>query len=145
MEDDVVHLQDVFLKFSRKLTSEWSKYVEGRISGSQALILEKLACSGPAKSSDLAEELGITMAGVTSLSDKLVLSGYAKRTRTDEDRRVVYLEITASGLEMLQVVRKQRLEIFNKLFKGLSPDDLNHLIRIYEQVLQNIDRSAESR
>lgn len=132
-------LQIAFQSVYRRMAREWGKYVEEGISTSQAIILENLSKRGRLRASDLAEVLNITSGAVTGLCDKLIACGYAKRSRTEEDRRVVYLEITHKGLSMLESVRQRRKEIIKMFFGPLSDEDIRHLIRIYNQVLQNIE------
>jgi DNA-binding MarR family transcriptional regulator len=45
----------------------------------------------------LAEHLGLTTGAVTSLVDRLVTAGFAKRIPNPEDRRSVVLELTSAG------------------------------------------------
>lgn len=132
-------LQTVFQSVYRRMVREWGKYVEEGISTSQAIILENLSKRGRLRASDLAEVLNVTSGAVTGLCDKLISCGYAQRSRTEEDRRVVYLEITDKGAAMLASVRQRRKEITEMFYGTLSDEDIRHLIRIYNQVLQNID------
>lgn len=137
---DVLELDEVFRQVKRKITAEWNKHFQHGISGSQAIILEKLAAEGPQKATDLADALYITSGAVTGLSDKLIMGGYANRNRAEDDRRVVYLEITEKGNDILETVRKQRKELIDTLFNGLPEADLHHLIRIYREILSNIEK-----
>jgi DNA-binding MarR family transcriptional regulator len=141
--DDLQELEEVFRQVFRKKTQEWGKYVEKGISGSQAMILEKLEAGGPQKVADLAELLHITPGAVTGLCDKLVSGGYAKRRRAEDDRRVVYVEISRKGLETLTEVRQLRREIVDKFYGGLSKEDVRHLIRIYKNVLYHLKKEEE--
>lgn len=43
----------------------------------------------------------------TRLTDKLLTKGLVERERCENDRRVVYIRITAKGMDMLQVLDKQ--------------------------------------
>lgn len=135
--------ENLYIEIQRKVSAEWHKRLDPLISASQALILRKLDKSGPQKITTLAEGLCITPGAVTSLSDKLISSGYANRRRDTKDRRVVYLEITDQGRELLNQYRAEVKSTVKDLFVGLPDEDLNHLIRIYQQVLRNIDKPQE--
>jgi len=136
-------LQSVNLNMYRRLSQEWAKHIEKGISSPQVIILDLLNAKGKLKASDLAEALNITSGAVTGLCDKLIQYGYAKRSRTEEDRRVVYLEITDDGRDMLKNVAEKRKRITEKFYGRLPEDDLRHLIRIHRQVLQNIELEKE--
>lgn len=135
--------EELYLDFQRKVSAEWHKRMDRLVSGSQATILWKLEYGGPQKASTLAARMDITPGAITSLSDKLISSGYAVRTRDADDRRVVYLEITDQGRELLRQFRVETKSIMEHFFKGISEEDIHHLIRIYEQVLRNIDKEKE--
>lgn len=142
-EKNLKELEKIFRQVFRRKVQEWNKIVEKGISGSQAIILEKLETSGPQKVTDLAEVLCITSGAVTGLCDKLIAGGYATRRRSEKDRRIVLMEITLKGSEILVEVRELRAEITQKFFGGLSEEDINHLIRIYSQILNNINYQGE--
>lgn len=126
----------VFRRFYRQIVSDWSKSVEGELSGSQAMILERLINEGPQKPTELAALLDITVSAVTSLSDKLVRAGLVERRRSDEDRRVVLLLATPAADQVLERVRAQRRALFQKYFQGLSEQDLQRLVRIFHTILE---------
>lgn len=136
----LTEFEELYLNFQRKIGSAWHKKMEQQVSGSQCAILFQLIAKGPQKFSVLAENLSITPGAVTSLSDKLILAGYAKRNRAEEDRRVIYLEITDAGREMVANLKKDIKEIISSFFEGVSDEDLTHLTRIYKQILKNIEK-----
>ncbi|UFJ39760.1 MarR family transcriptional regulator [Brevibacillus humidisoli] len=136
--DYLDQLDEVFRQVFQRMTVERNKMHTREFSASQAYILEWLECRGPQKVSDLAEALGTTLSAVTALVDKLLVCGYAVRKRSDEDRRVVYVNITDKGSELLKVLREQRRIVLERFYRGLSDEDLQHLIRIYRQVLKNM-------
>jgi DNA-binding MarR family transcriptional regulator len=130
---------DLFRQVLRRTRVEWARHVEKEISTSQAIILEKLEREGPQKITELAVHLNITMGAVTGLCDKLIAAEFATRDRDEKDRRVVYLEITPQGLQAIERVRTYRTEAVTKLFKGVSEEELKLLIRIFQQVMDNLD------
>lgn len=137
----LVELENVFRQLARRVSHHWGKHLEDGMSHSQASILEKLKDHGPQKVSDLAEQLSMTSGAITGIADKLISSGYAVRKRSETDRRVVYIEISPQGIEILLKLRKQMGEIFSHLFSGVSEEDIVHLIRIYNQVLNNMEQA----
>ena len=135
----LTEFEELYLDFQRKMGAAWHKKMEQSISGSQVTILFHLNAAGPQKFSALAERLCITPGAVTSLSDKLMSAGYAERKRDEEDRRVVYLEITEEGRELVKKLKKDIKDVVKSFFEGVSDEDLEHLTRIYKQILKNIN------
>ncbi|KOS71693.1 transcriptional regulator [Lysinibacillus contaminans] len=138
-----IEFEELYMEFQRNVSVEWQKRLDRLVSGSQATILRSLAVNGPQNASTLAERLRITPGAVTSLSDKLISSGYAHRSRDVNDRRVVLLEITDQGREILQQFIIENKNVVKQLFSSLPEEDINHLIRIYQHVLANIATGKE--
>lgn len=140
---DFIRFEELNWLLSRNISMIWKKNVEQRLPGTQSYILIRLKREGPLKVSSLAEALGITPGAVTMLSDKLLAGGYISRTRDEEDRRVVYLKITEKGIQTLLELKEENKKIVQLIFNGLAAEDVHHLIRIYEQVLGNIEKYAK--
>lgn len=135
---NLTEFEELYVEFQRNVSVEWQKRLDQLVSSSQATILKSLEVNGPQNATSLAERLRITPGAVTSLSDKLISSGYAQRSKNANDRRVVLLEITDQGREILQQFKVENKNVVNQLFSGLPEEDINHLIRIFQHVLNNI-------
>ncbi len=89
--------------------------------------------------SDLKEKLFITGAGATGIADHLVKKGLAKRTRSKQDRRVVNIEITDKGKNIIERVFRQRRDYLASVLKKIEPDKKDLLIKgveIFASVLE---------
>lgn len=122
----------------RRIRQQWGKQVEREVTFPQKMILAELSDNGPAKASSLACLLAISNGGITSLCDKLAAAGYISRKRIEDDRRVVYLEITASGIEVLEAARVLERELVQQLFTGFSGKDMAQLQRMFRAMLDNL-------
>ncbi|MEC0244934.1 MarR family winged helix-turn-helix transcriptional regulator [Paenibacillus chitinolyticus] len=139
-EQGYLEMEQSFRQLLRKMSNEWTKYVDRSFSKSQFLILEKLVKEGPQKVSSLAEALFITAGAITGMSDKLIAGGYAERIRTEEDRRVVFLDVTDKGREMVKVMSEYRLGIIKRMMQGLTDDDMTNMSRIFAHMIDNLDK-----
>ncbi|MFB7817868.1 MarR family winged helix-turn-helix transcriptional regulator [Paenibacillus chitinolyticus] len=135
-----LEMEKSFRQLLRKLSNEWTKYVDRSFSKSQFLILETLVKEGPQKVSSLAEALFITAGAITGMSDKLIAGGYAERIRTEEDRRVVFLAVTEKGREMVKVMSEYRLGIIKRMMQGLTDEDMTNMSRIFAHMIDNLDK-----
>lgn len=72
----------------------------------------------------------------TRLMDKLIDKKLIHRTRCEEDRRVVFVEITQKGLDLLEVIDK---EFTGSIFmpKSLSDDEANLLSDLLDKLRQD--------
>lgn len=136
--DELIRL---FYFILRKLKKEWNKQLQG-INHSQYLILKHLSCHGPQKAAQLAELTQTTPGAITGATDKLVAEGYAQRKGDADDRRVVYLEITEKGKAFEALLSKEQNNVTMKFFEGLPEEDIQHLIRIYHQLIDNLEQEC---
>jgi len=81
-----------------------------------------------------------TPGAITSATDKLVAEGYAERKGDKEDRRVVYLEITEKGKKLVESLSQAQNNITIRFFQGLPDEDIQHLIRIYNKISDNLEQ-----
>lgn len=139
--EEMLELEEIFRQLSRKITSQF-KSDKDKLTGVQAIILEKLSADGPQKTTVMADMIGITPGAMTGFSDKLITWNYIRRYRDEDDRRVVFLDITEQGKEALQISREYRREMIQMLFNGLPEEDARQLIRIYKQILLNVENQA---
>ncbi|MDD4237863.1 MAG: MarR family transcriptional regulator [Desulfotomaculaceae bacterium] len=125
----------------KKMKKVWSKQFK-EVNPSQFHILKSLVDAGPQKATGLAVLLQMTPGAITGASDKLISKGYAERKGAAQDRRVVYLEITDKGKQFVESMMEKQISVTAKFFEGLSEEDVNHLIRIYRQISNNLDRQT---
>lgn len=139
---NLFELEEVARQLYRRMAAAWNKFDEKGMTAPQGYILEKLEQEGPLKVSQMAEALSYSAGAITTLSDKLIASGYVERNRDEADRRVVYLSITEEGRQVLGAIREQRKVNINTFFGALTDEDIHHLIRIYKDILAKTDKKV---
>ena len=115
-------------------TEHFGKY---GISSSQYNILRILRGSKgtPLSMHTVKERMIDRSPNATRLTDKLIEKGYVSRIRCEKDRRVVYISITPTGLELLERIDKsdQALEIANSM-KCLSDEEAEILSGLLDRI-----------
>jgi DNA-binding MarR family transcriptional regulator len=131
----------MFRSLLKSMSHEWNKNSakQYNLTFPQFQVLYALKLRGPQKVSELAEMLGLTSPAITSLTDKLLASGYVNRERAENDRRVVYTSITEKGMSTIGQIVEDQQEIITVFFEMLSEEDVQHLRRIFSLMLLNID------
>ncbi|WP_185897081.1 MarR family winged helix-turn-helix transcriptional regulator [Paenibacillus zeisoli] len=114
---------------------EWNKRNTNGLSRNHELILNLLNEEGPQNPSRLAASLKITTGGVTGLADTLVKAGLIHRTRGEEDRRSVQLEITEAGRTIVAEARQHGNTQFSSFFDMLSDEELQQLTSLYRKLV----------
>src|SRR5450631_171161 len=109
--DDIRRVFYVLAEQSRKADHETG------LTGSQLWVVKMLDGSSPLMVSDLARRMYLHPATMVGLIDRLEAKGLVQRTRSDKDRRVVHVIITAQGREL---VRNSPEVVQGLLVRGLE-------------------------
>lgn len=101
------------------MLTEQSRRVEHEtgLTGPQLWVVKLLQLNSPMKVSELARGMYLHPATMVGLLDRLEVKGLVRRTRSDKDRRVVYIDLTEQGLEL---VEKSPEVVQSLLVKGLE-------------------------
>jgi MarR family transcriptional regulator, organic hydroperoxide resistance regulator len=104
------------------------QYRNVNLTGPQGMLIGMLAHYGKMKISDLSEKLDLSNSTVSGILDRLEKTGMIERTRSEEDRRVVYVDVTP---EFKKVSEQQFKEIEQKFVEKVSranPEELDKIL-----------------
>lgn len=102
---------------------------------SQYNVLRILRGEGkPLPSLEIAQRTIQVVPAITGLIDRLEKQGLVKRQRSTEDRRVVYVEITAKAKQILKRIDRPLLELHERLLGHLSKKEIAEITRLMEKV-----------
>ncbi|WP_138752337.1 MarR family winged helix-turn-helix transcriptional regulator [Paenibacillus sinopodophylli] len=135
----MMKLDESFRQVRRQINTEWNTYNVHGLGMTHGRMLIILAQSGAQKASAMAEQLLITSGGVTGIADRLIELGYVKRERGEKDRRVVMLEITEEGLNIVNFIEMTRSKMMHKLFDGMSDADMEKGVQLFECMSRNME------
>ncbi len=77
---------------------------------------------------DVAGELGVTVGTLTTAINRLVKKEYVIRTRSEEDRRIVYVALSRTGKLAYRIHEKFHQDMVRTMTAKLSNDDNEVLI-----------------
>lgn len=109
----------------------------------QGMVLRLLSKEGPLKLTDLSSKMSLSNSTVSGIVDRLEKQGIVERTRSDQDRRVVYIAVSPEFKERhrsyhlefekkIEAVMNQNSgEDLEKIIIGLNT--LKKLLKEYEQ------------
>jgi len=137
-EDALRRLDEVMARLQRVMKVKALVRQFG-LTQSQVFIMRYLARCGQAKSSDVGRIVGLSPGAVTQVTDDLIRQGLVHRSRSEEDRRVVFVSLTTAGLEKVEEIRlagsKRLLAVLDKLPNAEAED----FIRILGKVIDVLD------
>lgn len=125
---NIVRTSDQFQNRFGKLFREFG------ITGSQYNVLRILRGEArPLQCAEIAERMVQVVPAMTGLLDRLEKQDLVRRQRSTEDRRVIYVEPTAAGLELLKRMDEPVLELNESLLGHLTKAELKELSRLLEK------------
>jgi DNA-binding MarR family transcriptional regulator len=77
------------------------RWLELNITMAQLHVLHAVRRRGRVSGRQLAAELGVSPAAVVPVCDRLAQQGWIERSRDESDRRINWLQLTPSGLELV--------------------------------------------
>ncbi|MCX7912094.1 MAG: MarR family transcriptional regulator [Dehalococcoidales bacterium] len=137
--DEILKLGDRL--FRRLLPTVPREVIELDLSMTQLKIAFILFIKGPQRMSDLAGELGVTLATATGLVDRLVERGIIAREGSPDDRRVVLCRLSPEGEKTVRRIWESARENCRRLLGSLDAATLE----AFASVLRTIVTTAETR
>ena len=107
------------------------------ITTTQLLVLECLSTCGHCKMHTLVDALKVKFSGVTALIDRLVKTGFVIREHGKEDRRTVFVTLSAKGKKVLAEVYQQRRKAFIQVFSRVSAKERQEYLTILEKIVES--------
>lgn len=117
----------------------WSRSFQRSVGISSILVLQELRQKGAQKQTELASTLGYTPGAMTNIASKLINEAYAIRKYDAGDRRVIRLEITEKGVQLLEEAQQKGTEIRKEMFEVLSEEEVSQFLAIQEKLLRHIE------
>lgn len=108
------------------------------LTGSQLVVLKMLEPVGQLSLSDLSARIRAKNSTVTGIIDRMERDGIVLRRRSDEDRRVIHIALTAKGKKLAASAKTDPMHLFRALLEDLSPRDAADLERIMTKLSSRV-------
>ncbi|WP_142343455.1 MarR family winged helix-turn-helix transcriptional regulator [Bacillus cereus] len=126
--------KNVFAMF-RTLRNDIGKIFGGYIPWNEFIVLRILNRTNKEMVSRVANELNVSNSHITAVTEKLINKGFVTRSRSTSDRRVVYLEITEQGKDLVAKMEDAKKQYLQERFSTLSEDEMNVMISISKKLI----------
>lgn len=90
--------------------------------------------AGAKRMNELAEQAHTSQASLTGVVDRLEALGFVTRVRSEQDRRVVDVAITPSGLAEMRRVRAEVAVRMRSLLEPLTAEESRELLRLFRKL-----------
>lgn len=112
-----------------------------KIAPEQSLITMLLRNEDGLTQKEISQKLDKDKAVITRMVDSLEQKGFIRRIISQGDRRIQNVYLTAEGKKSMDNVILISEEINRLICKGISPEELQEVIRILSKMRQNIQQT----
>jgi DNA-binding MarR family transcriptional regulator len=134
--DSIVEALVYLYTESRRITKALAE--KHGLTGPQLVVLKMLEPVGKLSLSDLSGRIRAKNSTVTGIIDRMERDGLVTRRRSDADRRVVHIELTAKGRKLAAETEVAPMQIFRAVLGELSPRDSTELRRILTRLARRV-------
>ncbi|MGE4317874.1 MAG: MarR family winged helix-turn-helix transcriptional regulator [Deferribacterales bacterium] len=127
-------------KLSRFL-DKYSKHLDKQynVTLPQMLCLHEITNRKSLNLTELTKSVNLNNSALTGIVDRLEAKGLVKRTKTETDRRTIYLEATEEGISYTaQLTKKMDNDCFFDKNK-LTPEDLKSILETLDKIINSLD------
>lgn len=124
--NEVLH---AYLQVSRRISEELrGHFGKLNLTFPQTLVLTLLDSDGPMPISALAKATGSANSTISGVVDRLERSGLLRRVRSEQDRRVIFVEVTEKYRAIQEESKNYALSRFSDSINSLSEEELNQVL-----------------
>ncbi|VYU11744.1 MarR family transcriptional regulator [Clostridium tertium] len=106
--------------------------------------IEAIGSKSKKMMSEVAQDLGITVGTLTTSINRLIKKGYVERSRIEEDRRVVLVELTKKGKIANRLHERFHNEMVKEMMNGLLDEEKEVLISSLDKLNKYFIEKCES-
>ena len=119
------------------------RFATQQVTFTQWMVMANLARFEHLTATELASETCYDMGALTRIVDDLEAQGLVRRARSERDRRVVEITLTAEGRQQLQAGKRIVVDLLNSLVEPFSRQELETLIALMQRVLGRLQEAEQ--
>jgi DNA-binding MarR family transcriptional regulator len=105
----------------------------------QLMVMQTLRNNSPITTGELAKEISLTQATVTSILDRIEKKGLVARERGVDDKRKVWLHLTNEGWELMKGAPTTQQSLFTRRFDDMQNWEQSMVVSALERVAFMLD------
>lgn len=139
-EERALDLQIKLFRATNSLRNELSRFWDDHdLTESQFAVLEALHHLGPLNHKTIAEKMLTREANITHVVDNLERDGLVERERSEEDRRVVEVQLTEAGREVIAEVFPKFVNFLTETVGDFDSDKQDRLAELAGEFGQRLE------
>ncbi|WP_226669521.1 MarR family winged helix-turn-helix transcriptional regulator [Metabacillus litoralis] len=113
------------------------------ITNDQHYTLRYIHKVGVCTSTELAEEFDVKRSAITAIINRLTEKELIKRTRDENDRRVIYLTLTEKGTELYVNTEEKIRKLVESIITSFDESEITSFVETYEKLNTLLDNLKE--
>lgn len=109
------------------------------LTGPQLMVMQNIAQFESPLAKDIAKEVALSAATVTTIIDRLESRGLVFRTRSEKDKRKVHISLSESGKLLLSQSPKPLQDHFIRRYQNLEEWEQSQLLSAVERIASMMD------
>ncbi|MEH7073275.1 MarR family winged helix-turn-helix transcriptional regulator [Neobacillus drentensis] len=148
MDKDIVQeLIDRYVSVSFQVHKKAEYLIKGQIgddlTNDQHYILRYIHDKKECTSTELADAFEVNKSAITAIINRMAERGLIQRTRDDNDRRVVYLTLTAEGNTLYETCQEKVQLLVESIITQFDEAEITAFITTYEKLAQILVNKKE--
>ncbi|SDX94483.1 MarR family winged helix-turn-helix transcriptional regulator [Paenibacillus sp. CF384] len=143
LDDDQAVSLKTFVVLSKSFRTLMDRAVKDmkqyELSSSEFTILEVLYTKGRIPLQQIGEKILVTSGSITYNIDKLEKKGLLKRVPCEDDRRVIFAEITQAGNDLFDDIFPKHAASIHQMSQSLSHEEKLTLIELLKKLGKGVD------
>jgi DNA-binding MarR family transcriptional regulator len=137
LERQLRELDACFDRFQRVMMSRLAPpLTDVELSPQDGRALVTLSGRGPITMTDFSELLGVPLSTATRMVERLIEKGLATRSRIEDDRRVVRVDLSEEGKKLNEKFAEHRRAIGNAMLSPLTHGEREIFIELMTKITQ---------
>jgi DNA-binding MarR family transcriptional regulator len=113
------------------------------LTNDQHYVLSHIHKTGGCTSTELSDAFDVNKSAITAIINRMADRGLIKRTRDENDRRVVYLTLTDTGEELFQNCQEKVHQLVESIITQFDETEITNFITTYEKLAQILDNKKK--
>jgi DNA-binding MarR family transcriptional regulator len=119
----------------RRFRADINQLFESYIPLNEFFVLRILKRDKQQMVSKIANELTVSNSHITAVTEKLIKRGLIERNRCNNDRRVVYLDITEEGILLVSEMEEMQENYMKEKFNCYSDEEIQLLNDLFKRMV----------
>lgn len=130
-------IREINSKLNNSIKNEFK---ETSLTVPQIMVIKAVSRNKRLKVSEISKEINLVNSTVSGIIDRLEKHDIVKRVRCQEDRRIVYIELSEKGYEIIKDYRHIINNFFDNIFSNCSEDETETILtglKVLKGILDN--------